>query len=236
MIETRGLPSGAWSSASMSSGSPWSHVSNPGAASRLFSRIARAKRSLAGKERLELDHPDAAERRVLDQPRSAQRARGRVPAFQALARMLEIRMCSRLCIGSASIPSSPRRLVAVVPTRSLSASASSRIACGRGGERLEDRDRQPGLAARGVDAELPALRGAARCGLRPGPSRQDPSSRARPAASANSADGEPLLAGLARVDPRGEVFAAQLGEGQQQVGQVAFRVHRWIGTPYRPWL
>ena len=113
----------------MSSGSPWSHVSKPGAASRLFSRMASAKRSLAGKNDSRSITPTRLNGGFWISAISAGRSRS-LPAFQALARMVEIRMCSRLWTGSASTPSSPRRLVAVVPTRSPSASASSRIAWG----------------------------------------------------------------------------------------------------------
>jgi hypothetical protein len=39
-------------------------------------------------------------------------------------------MCSRLCSGSTSMPSSPRRLVDVLSTRSRNVSASSSAAAG----------------------------------------------------------------------------------------------------------
>jgi len=48
-METRGLPSGVCSSASTSRGSPSIQAPKPGAASRLLSDIASAKRSLEGK-------------------------------------------------------------------------------------------------------------------------------------------------------------------------------------------
>ena len=47
-METRGFPSGVYSKPAMSSGSPSSHASKPGEASRLFSDIESANRSLAG--------------------------------------------------------------------------------------------------------------------------------------------------------------------------------------------
>ncbi len=55
---------------------------------------------------------------------SAARSRFR-PSRQAPSRIVESRMCSRLWIGSASIPSRPSRLVTVVLTRSASSSRSS---------------------------------------------------------------------------------------------------------------
>ena len=128
-IEILGLPSGAWSIASTSSGSPWTHASNPGEASRLFIRMARAKRSLAGKNDSRSITPTCWKGGCWIRGMSAAMSRSS-PAFQASARILEIRMCSGLCIGSASMPSRPRRLPAVVATRSLSASPSSRIASG----------------------------------------------------------------------------------------------------------
>ena len=47
-IPMRGLPLGVRSMAETSSGAPVSHVSKPGAASRLFSAVASSKRFLAG--------------------------------------------------------------------------------------------------------------------------------------------------------------------------------------------
>ena len=47
---------------------------------------------------------------------------------------VDIRICSRLFMGSASMPMSPSRLVAVVLMRSLSSSSSSRIAWDGGGK------------------------------------------------------------------------------------------------------
>jgi len=44
--------------------------------------------------------------------------------------MVEIRICSRLRIGSASMPTRPRRLVTVVLIRSPSSSVSWRIVSG----------------------------------------------------------------------------------------------------------
>ncbi len=58
---------------------------------------------------------------------SAARSRSS-PFFQASARTLDTRMCSRLFKGSASTPSSVSSPVAVEPTRSRSSSSSSRAA------------------------------------------------------------------------------------------------------------
>jgi hypothetical protein len=52
------------------------------------------------------------------------------PAVQAAVNSVDRRMCSRLLTGSAAIPTSARRLVAVVATRSRKSSVSSRSAAG----------------------------------------------------------------------------------------------------------
>ena len=59
--------------------------------------------------------------------------------------MVAIRMCSRLLIGSASMPRSPSRLVAVVPMRSRRSSSSSRMAGGGAANDLR------------IDSGMPAL-------------------------------------------------------------------------------
>ena len=63
-------------------------------------------------------------------------------------------MCSRLWIGSASMPSRPSKLVTVVLMRSRSSFAVFHHGLARRGERFEDRQRHAGIAARRVDGHV----------------------------------------------------------------------------------
>ena len=143
-MATRGLPSGVCRSASTSRGSPSIQAPKPGAASRLLSDIARAKRSLDGKNASRSSTPTRFTGGVwicwMRPARSSS-----CPWRHAVSRMVAIRMCSRLLIGSASMPSRPRRLVAVVPMRSRSSSSSSRMAGGGAANDLRIESGMPAL-------------------------------------------------------------------------------------------
>ena len=122
-MDTRGFPSAVKNIVSMSSGSPSSHAENPGAARRLLSFMARAKRSLEGKKDSRSKTPTRAKGGAWIAWMNPARSRS-CPCFQAVSRIVERRICSRLWIGSASIPRRLSRLVTVVAIRSPSSSLS----------------------------------------------------------------------------------------------------------------
>ena len=66
-------------------------------------------------------------------------------------------MCSRLCSGSASMPSRPSRLVTVVVMRSLQQLAVLEDRPAGAAKDLRIETGMPGAAARGVDDELGRL-------------------------------------------------------------------------------
>ncbi len=109
----------------MSSASPSSQAWNPGAASRLFSFIANANLSFDGKKESTSITPILGTGGAWMAWISAAKSRSS-SFFHVWSRMVEMRMCSRLWIGSASTPSNPSKLVTVVLIRSRSSSASSR--------------------------------------------------------------------------------------------------------------
>ncbi len=126
--EIRGLPSAVYSRFFALSGSPSIHASKPGAPSRLLRRIARPKRSLAGKNESSVMTPILSIGGFWISPIRLATSRSR-PARQALSSKREIKMCSRLATGSASISSNVRIPVAVACTRSRYRSTSSINAC-----------------------------------------------------------------------------------------------------------
>jgi hypothetical protein len=126
--ETRGRPSLVRRSTAGSSGSPSSHCSKPGAASRPFNRMASSKRSLAGKNDSRSTMPTFWNDGVCTCWMSDARSTS-APPRQAVVKTVESSVCSRLR-GWASIPARARRLVAAVDARSASNSASSRAAAG----------------------------------------------------------------------------------------------------------
>ena len=123
-IETRGLPSGVCNIELRFSASPSSQTSKPGAATRLLRRKANSNRSLRGKK----DSRSRAPTRVMGGVWTCwtrdTRSRSR-PCFQAALKIVERRICSRLCRGSLSKPVSPSRLVTVPLIRSRKSSGSS---------------------------------------------------------------------------------------------------------------
>ena len=132
-------------------------------------------------------------------------------------------MCSRLLIGSASMPSSASRPVAVAPMRSRSSSASARSARRRGerarASRPAGRRRCPACRWR----SRPRRAGAG-CARRPGPSRRAPCSTARPALRRSRRARRRPCARVVLVDPGPEVLRAQRREGEQQVAEVALGI------------
>ena len=124
ITEMRGLPSCVYRRFFAFSGVPCIQASKPGAASRLFSAIASLKRSLAGKNESIFITPTLVIGGFWISPIRPGTSRLR-PSFQALSRRRDIRMCSRLETGSASMPSSVSMPVAVACTRSRYRSISS---------------------------------------------------------------------------------------------------------------
>ena len=106
---------------------------------------------------------------------SARRGRGSAPLRHAASRMAESRMCSRLLIGSASMPSSPSRPATAEPTRSLQRGRRRRRSrrSGAANERSIDSGR-PALRARRVDRDVGRVAQALRCARRPGPTPRGP--------------------------------------------------------------
>ncbi len=132
-------------------------------------------------------------------------------------------MCSRLWSGSASMPSRASRLVAAVSTRSRKRSASSTHLGRRRRERSEDRERPAGVAARREDRDLRGVAQAADALAVLAP-RGEPLAPLLGLGRGELVARDPLARGVLLVDPGQEVLRAQLGEGQQQVGEVALGV------------
>ena len=207
----------------MSSGSPSSHAAKPGAASRLFSRIASAKRSFAGKNDSRSSTPIALHRRLLD----LLDQRGEVEVLPVLPGVAEDRReqdvlaaLDRVGVDAEQAEQAGRgrgdalaEQLAVVEDRLL----------GRG-ERLEDRHGDARRCCRACRSRSRRRRAAAGCGRRPGPSSPGPSSTAPPAAAANCSGVDALLARVVLVDPRPKSSGARFGKRQQQVGEVALGV------------
>ena len=152
------------------------------------------------------------------------------PARQAFSRMLESRMCSRLRTGSASMPTSPskRRNGALDPvTQDLRFGVPVEV---RRLEAGQDAHRQPRLGAGGVDGEVGRVFERLDAVGAFFPARQ-------PVAPVGGGlDGEivhrhPLARGVVGVDPGLEILGPQVGEGEQQVGDVAFGVDDDRGHP-----
>ena len=101
------------SSAPMSSGTPALHAANDGEASRPFSRIAERGAVLRREERVDARTRRACASGGCVHLADAASARSRLPAGapRVLRIKLASRMCSRLDSGSASMPTSPSRLV-----------------------------------------------------------------------------------------------------------------------------
>ena len=76
------------------------------------------------------------------------------PFFHALSKMFDSRICSRLFIGSDSMPMRDRRAVAAPEMRSRMASRSSTIVCIGSRKRLQQRNRNTRAAAGRVDCKL----------------------------------------------------------------------------------
>ena len=149
----RGFPCGPYSICPTSSGSPSIQAAKPGAASRLFSCMASAKRSFDGIERLQVEHADLRDRRrldLLDQaakievlplPPGAVENRRKQDVLAALDR-----------IGvDADQPEQAGHRRADALAQQLGVVEDLRR---RRGERFEDRHRQSGVAARRVDGEV----------------------------------------------------------------------------------
>ena len=148
MIAIRGLPSASYSSDWTSSGSPSSQASKPGEASRLLIRSASSVRSFAGKKLSTSNTPTLSNGGFCTERISAARSR-LSPWRQAASSSADSRMCSRLRIGSASMPSRPSSPATAEPTRSFSAVASlATTGSGAANERRIDSGRpalEPGV-------------------------------------------------------------------------------------------
>ena len=128
ITEMRGLPSSVYSKFLALSGVPVIQASKPGAANRLLSAIASEKRSFAGKNESRFMTPTLVIGGFWISLINAGTSRLR-RSCHALSSRREIRMCSRLDTGSASMFSSVRMPVAVACTRSRYRSTSSISAC-----------------------------------------------------------------------------------------------------------
>ncbi len=108
MIESRGFPERVENRPATSSGSPSIQAANPGEASRLLSFIASANRSLAGENDSRSRTPtfwNGGDCTAWITPPMSKSS----PPRQAWSRMFESRICSRLEIGSTSMPMSASR-------------------------------------------------------------------------------------------------------------------------------
>ncbi len=154
MIDSRGLPSAVYSSRATSSGSPSIQPAKPGEASRLLSRIASSSPLLGRVERLHVDHADALDRRLSGSAGSGRPCRGRGPAARPCRASCESRMCSRLRIGSASMPTSASSPDDGRRDPLAEQSASSSIACGGAANDRSTVIGSPALRARRVDGQV----------------------------------------------------------------------------------
>ena len=120
---------------------------------QIVQRHRQLEAILGGIERFEIEHADRVIGGFWIAWISASMVRFS-PFRQALSKMFESRMCSRLFIGSASMPSSDSTAVAAPVMRSRNSSAIfQQSAVGRG-EGFQKRKRNAGVAARRVDREV----------------------------------------------------------------------------------
>ena len=158
------------------------------------------------------------------------RSRSR-PSRHAVSRIFASRMCSRLRSGSASMPRSPRRLVAVVAIRSRKSSASSRTAAGGAANDLTIEIGRPAVLPGRVDGDVGRVA-----------EPLDPRAVLAPLAEPLSpelgllrgvrVEREPLAARVVLVDPRREVLRAQLaGRSGRGSGRSPFGSMRSTGMP-----
>ncbi len=124
MTAACGLPPSPKSRLPTSSGGPCSHEAKAGDAIRPLSFMASARRSFSGKNVSTSNTPSLRMGGCWISPSSAARSRSR-PSRHECSMRLASRMCSRLEIGSASIPTSPSRPETNPSISSRSASASS---------------------------------------------------------------------------------------------------------------
>ena len=220
-IATRGLPSGGVEQrADVERLALRARRRSPGAASRLLSRIASAKRSLAGKNDSRSSTPTCGDGRPLDLLDQRRRGRGRGPRATRSRGCSRARMCSRLRSGSASMPSRPSRLVAVVAIRSRKQLARRRA-------------RPPGGAANDLRIEIGQARRAARacrwrsrprraaagCARRPRPTRPSPFRQSSACCAAYASGVSPLRRASSSLTHGAKSSGRSSREGQQQVAR-----------------
>ena len=139
-----------------SSGSPSAQAAKPGRGEHVVERDREPGPVLRRVERLEVEDPTFVERGRLDPLDERRRGRGRARRSKRAGPDVERRMCSRLCIGSGSIPASARSPDTAADPRSGSASSSSSTACG-GAAKDRSSERASRLAGRRVDGDLASL-------------------------------------------------------------------------------
>ena len=229
-IASRGLPSGVYSSRSMSSGSP-SHPSREARRrEQIVERASRgSKRSLRGKERLEIEarrrwsnggswismdqvgEVELAARRA----RRVEQDRGKQDVLAAAERIgfdAEQREQARRC----------RHRRARATPRVVRAGFGARRS-----ERVQHRERDAGAAARRVDRRRRRRLAAARSARRPGPTRRGPCARARPDAAGILVGRTSACGPLRASSIQGRKSCRhEIGKGQQQVAEVALGVDR----------
>ena len=158
---------------------------------------------------------------------TAARSRSR-PCFQALPRIVESRICSRLWTGSAWMPTSASNAVAVALTRSRSNSGSSAMAApGAANDFIMETGSPavlPGSVNRKVGRRLQPP-DAVRV-LPPGRQSVFPQFRLFAGVLLR---GDSLAPCVVLVDPGEELLRGQFREGQQQVGDVALGVDHQRG-------
>ena len=198
----------------------------PGRGQQVVQRHRQREPLLGGKKRLEVERRRPCRTAASGSARiRPARSRSR-PARQALVEDVRRAGCARGCGAGRrrcrAAPAGPRRAAAI---RSRSASASL--------------DQRPAAARRTIAASRAAVRRCCRaCRSRCRPRRASRLMRApswphsarpfapaaRPSASANCSAREPLPRRLVGIDPGREVLGAQLGKGEQQVGEVALGI------------
>ena len=210
MIEMRGLPSAVNSRRCTSSGSPLIQAAKPGEASRLLMRHRELEPLLRRKERLQVEGAELVERPASARPGSGPSCRATVPVRHAPSRMFASRMCSRMLIGSASMPSRP-----AVPTppsrRARAARRRPPAARPAARERTQHRQRQARSPRPACRSPRRRRRAACRCAPASGPTRPGRSSRCRPSAAAYCAALSPLRAASPASTHGSKSAAARFG-------------------------
>ena len=222
-MEARGRPCGVNSSRPMSSGSPSSQASNPGRGQDGVEAHGELEPLLGREEGVEVHDPHAAEGRFLDRPDQAREVEALAAGPGGVKNVGDQGV---LAAGGIGLHAGERQQRG---GRALHAFAQEiAILPDRGGGRLEAAEHvhgEPGAAAGRVDRELgrrAQARDALRCLIPLGQALAPQLGLARRKLLCVHA----RAGGFLSVDPGQEVFGGEVGEREQQVGQVALGVDR----------